>query len=302
MLRVTINDRQHEVAAGLTILQALDAVGVHLPRLCQDDRVAPAAVCRLCLVEVAGEPRPVPACATPLSAGMVIWTHTAQLEESRRAVLVMLARRHPTDVSGLRETPFLRALRAYGVERELGGARDPGLVDDSHPYLHVDMARCIDCFRCVRICNELQGQFVWMVLNRGQRTRILPDSGTTLRESSCVSCGACVDTCPTDALEDKTLRALGMPTGFTRTTCPYCGVGCEIDVGTRAGRIVTVRPALDAPVNKGHLCVKGRYAFEFVRAPDRITTPMIREGDRWQAVSWARVGLRSLTTSPVKTT
>ena len=168
MLHVTVNGRQHELAAGLSVLQALDALGVLVPHLCHDERIAPAAVCRLCLVEVAGQPRPIPACATPISDGMVIRTHTEQLEASRRATLTLLARKHPAAVSRLPETPFLRALRHYGLLGELDGASDPALVDDSHPYLHADMSRCIDCFRCVRICGEVQGQFAWMVLYRGE--------------------------------------------------------------------------------------------------------------------------------------
>jgi len=286
MLGVTIDDRRLEFAPGVTILQALKASGVDVPHLCHDDRVSPAAVCRLCLVELDGIPRPVPACATPLADGMVIRTQTPALEAGRRATLALLARNHPADVTLLPETPFLRAVRAYGADSELRGSHDRSLLDDSHPYLQADMSRCITCFRCVRICAELQGQFVWMVLNRGKRTRIVPDSGTTLRESSCVACGACVDTCPSGALEDKTMRALGVPTGWTRTTCAYCGVGCEMWVGTREGRIVTVRPVLDSPVNEGHLCSKGRYAFGFLRAPDRVTTPMVRDGPRWRQVSW----------------
>ena len=125
------------------------------------------------------------------------------------------------------------------------------------------MTQCITCFRCVRICNELQGQFVWKVWDRADATRIVPDSGTTLRESSCVACGACVDSCPSGALEDKTILELGVAEKWTRTTCSYCGVGCEMMVGTRDNRIVQVKPALDAAVSKGHLCVKGRYAFAF---------------------------------------
>lgn len=127
---------------------------------------------------------------------------------------------------------------------------------------------------------------MWEVLNRGAATRILPGSQTTLLESACVSCGACADTCPTGALEDQTLLAFGAPTKWTKTTCPYCGTGCEMEVGTRAERIVQIKPTLNAPVNKGQLCVKGRYGFEFMYANDRITTPLLREQGEWKHVTW----------------
>jgi formate dehydrogenase major subunit len=152
--------------------------------------------------------------------------------------------------------------------------------------LHADFSKCITCFRCVRICDEVQGQFVWRAWNRGDATRIRPGEAPSLLESDCVSCGACADTCPTGALEDQSILERGMPVKWTRTTCPYCGVGCEMNVGTREGRIVQVKPVLVAPVNKGHLCVKGRYAFDFTHALDRITEPMIREAGAWRNVSW----------------
>jgi formate dehydrogenase major subunit len=148
------------------------------------------------------------------------------------------------------------------------------------------MSRCIDCYRCVRICDEVQGQFVWQVVNRGDSTHIIPDSGATFKDSSCVSCGACVDTCPTGALEDKSVLELGAPVSWTKTVCPYCGTGCEMNVGTQGQKIVQVKPANEAPVSKGHLCVKGRYAFNFVDAGDRITEPMIRRDGEWEKVSW----------------
>ena len=147
------------------------------------------------------------------------------------------------------------------------------------------MSRCIDCYRCVRICDEVQGQSVWHIRDRGAATRIECD-GPTLARSSCVSCGACADTCPTGAIDDRRRLSLAGPAEWTRTVCPYCGVGCEIGVGVRGGRIVSVKPVLDAPVNKGHLCVKGRYAFEFVTAADRITEPMLRDGAGWRRISW----------------
>ena len=287
MLSATLNGHPREFPDGITILEALRAASMEVPTLCHDPRLKPAGACRLCVVAVKGLGHPVTSCSTPLETGMEIETHTPDLEESRRAVLGLLARDYPpAPVGQFPDKEFHRYLRAYGLEGELRGRPDASLLDDSHPYIRVDMSQCIYCYRCVRICEEVQGQFVWRVLNRGDATRILPDSGTTLRASSCVSCGACVDTCPSGALEDKTLLLHGVPTEWVKTTCPYCGTGCEMRVGTRDSRIVTVKPALEAPVSKGHLCVKGRYAFEFTHARDRIIRPMIREQGAWRTVSW----------------
>ena len=287
MLRITVNGTTHEVEEGRSILDALRSAGVRVPTLCFDERTKPYGGCRLCVVEVKGRPRPVTACDTAVSDGMTIETHTPQLEDGRKTLLRLLARQYPADaVQRFPEKEFHRLIRAYGLEKECLGAPSPDLFDDSNPYIRVDMSQCIYCYRCVRICEEVQGQFVWQVWNRGDATRIRPDSGTTLRASSCVSCGACVDACPSGALEDKSILALGVPAEWTRTTCSYCGTGCEMNVGTRSDRIVAIRPVLDAPVSRGHLCVKGRYAFDFVYAGDRVTAPMIRSNGQWHAVSW----------------
>ena len=285
-MHVVINGRPYECAAGSSVLGALRQIGIQIPTLCHDDRLTPTGECRSCLVRLHNSNRLVPACATTIIDDMVIETHTPELEEHRRSLLQMLARRYPAAaVEQFPDKPFHRLLRAYGVTVEPQALDESTTCDHSHPYITVDMSRCIDCYRCVRICNEIEGQGVWHVRARGLETRIVAD-GPTLRDSSCVACGACVDTCPTGAIDNFGTSLLMTPTQETRTTCPYCGVGCEMQAGTRDGRIVSVRPRLDAPVNKGHLCVKGHYAFGFVHAADRITDPMVKEGSRWRRASW----------------
>jgi formate dehydrogenase major subunit len=287
LIRATINGRAHEFEKRVSILEACHSIGLEIPTLCHDDRLKPVGACRLCLVEIEGQARPVPACFTTLEDGMVISTHNPVLEHERRMILKMLAQNHTGQTVQPLEKPFYRYATQYGLsERDFQGTNGSRAVDDSHPYIHVDMSRCIHCYRCVRMCDEVQGQFVWQIVNRGHETRIVPDSRTTLLESSCVSCGGCVDACPAGALEDKSILERGEATNWTTTTCPYCGVGCEMNVGTRENRIVTIRPSRHAPVNAGHLCVNGRYAFDFVSAPDRITEPLIRTNDGWRPASW----------------
>jgi len=286
MLRVIINQEPYECPDRVTVLQALSRIGIDIPRLCHDDRLAPYGACRLCVVKVTGSAKPVPACTTPLTEGMEIETHPPEIEEHRRSLLQLLAREQPPLAAAhLPRKEFFRYLGAYQVAHECRALTDPALVDDSHPLIRVDMSRCVYCYRCVRICDEVQGQSVWRVWHRGAETRIRPD-GPTFAESSCVSCGACVDTCPSGALEDKSTLALGIPIDWTRTTCPYCGTGCELQVGTRDGRLTQAIPVNDAPVSRGHLCVKGRYAFDFGVSPDRVTDPLVRTASGWKAVSW----------------
>jgi len=285
LVRVRMNGREILAPEGTTLLALCQREAIPIPTLCSDPRLKPASTCRLCEVEVLGEPRPLCACATEVREGMEVETHTPALEAFRRTLVEWYAWHVPAgDPARLEGKPFRALLDTYGVEP--AGARRPELKQPVHPYLDVDLSWCVDCGRCVRICGEVQGQDIWTFAGRGADVRPVPQMAAGLMASGCVSCGACADTCPTGAIEDVSRLAHGLPERWVRTTCPYCGTGCEMEVGVKEGHITEIRPALDAPVNHGHLCVKGRYGFGFTDAPDRITTPMIRHEGVWTEVSW----------------
>lgn len=287
MIRATINGKTGDFQEGITILAAARQLGIDIPTLCHDDRLDPVGACRMCLVEIKGTSKQAVSCTTQLADGMDIATHSEPVETSRKWNLRMLAGNYPAEAfAAFPDKPFHKLARDYGLTAvDLNGV-GAAPKDDSHTYISVDMSRCINCYACVRICADVQGQFVWHVVGRGEDSQIVPDSFGPFGDSTCVSCGACVDACPSGALEDKSVLERGFPTDWTKTTCPYCGTGCEMNVGVRDDRVVQVRPVMDAPVNSGHLCVKGRYAHGFIDADDRVTEPMIRENGEWKPVSW----------------
>lgn len=294
MPAIILNGQRREFPEGTAILSACRSLGIDVPTLCHDERLAPTGGCRLCVVEIEGWNHHPSACNTVVHDGMQIRTHTSAVEQHRRTLLQLLADGYPADaVTAAPDKEFHRWLIHYQItprgrpDSDADSAhRQPPFRDTTHPYLRADFAQCITCQRCVRICDEVQGRFVWRAWNRGDATRILPGNSPTLLDSDCVSCGACVDTCPTGALEDQSVHHRGRPTAWTQTTCPYCGTGCEMSVGTRAGQIVQVLPVRSAAVSRGHLCVKGRYAFDYNHAADRVTAPMIRDATGWRKVSW----------------
>ena len=286
MIRISINGDEYDSNGQETILNASIRVGIRIPTLCFDPRFEPIGSCRVCCVDVEGENHAQIACHTQVYDGMRIATHTPAIEDFRRTILEWEAAKvRPSSFAEEPDKELHRLLRAYDADPKAKGRRRKPL-DLSHPHIRVDMSQCISCLRCVRICEDVQGQFVWHALDRGTDMHIVPDSGTTLGTSSCVGCGACVDTCPTGALTDRSKTSGVSIDWWTRTTCVYCGVGCEMEVGVSKERVVRTRPVIDAPVSKGHLCVKGRYAFSFNDAPDRQGFPLTKFGKRWVPLSW----------------
>lgn len=287
MQDVFVNGVAYRFEEGLTILGALTRIGTPVPSICYDARARAGGDCRLCLVQVDDEPRPTASCIRKLAPGMRIETRTPQLESFRRSMLELLAGHCSADsFAALPEKELHRWMAHYGVAPAAERTPESPPIDDSHPHFLFDPIQCVHCYRCVRICEDLQGQFVWHMTGRGGTDHLVVDKGERLVDSSCVGCGACIDACPSAALVDKSRLQRGAAISWTRTTCGYCGVGCELDVGVCDGRIVQVRPEQRAPVSKGHLCSKGRYAWSFVEAADRVTRPLIRSGGQWRAASW----------------
>ena len=167
-----------------------------------------------------------------------------------------------------------------GVRYSLGKNHFHRNGDSSHPYMRSHLASCINCFRCVRACDEVQGEMVLTMEGRGFDSKIVKGMGESFMESNCVSCGACSQACPTGAISDVFESKTNDATDVTRTVCTYCGVGCNLDVATKSGEIVSITAPYDAEVNQGHTCLKGRYAFKFYDHPERLRSPMIRKNGR----------------------
>lgn len=268
----------------------------HVPTLCDAPQLEPYGACRVCSVEVAlradGPTRVVAACHTPLAPGMHILSESQKVRRLRRNILELVLSDHPPDcltceVNGNCELQTVaakvgvRQIRYPAGKNHLNQAKDR-----SHPYLTSELAKCINCSRCVRACDEVQGQFVLSMHGRGFNARIIKGLDTSFKDSPCVSCGACAQACPTSAISDVFASKAIEATRKTRTVCTYCGVGCNLNVATKGNEILSIQAPTDSLVNHSHTCLKGRYAFRFVGHPDRLRKPLIRRNGQFQEASW----------------
>jgi formate dehydrogenase major subunit len=283
---LTINGRSVTARAGETLYEAATSAGISIPSLCVSRHLAPFGSCRLCLCEVEGQAGTPAACTTPARAGMVVRTESERLTRHRRNIVELYLSERPAAAASPDALQELAATLAVTRVRYASPERRATWRDDSNPFFSFDNAACISCARCVRACTEIQGTFALTMTGRGFAARPAAGDGSGFAASNCVSCGACVKECPTGALREKSVAAFGEPSRVVRTTCAYCGVGCGFDAGVRDGRVIRLLPADDAPSNLGHACMKGRFGWSYIYAPDRLRRPLLRRGERREPLSW----------------
>ncbi|MEM5492502.1 formate dehydrogenase subunit alpha [Hoeflea sp. AS16] len=305
-VRLVIDGNTIEVPEGTSVMRASMEAGIQVPKLCATDMVDAFGSCRLCLVEIEGRNGTPASCTTPVSEGMVVHTQTGRLKDIRRGVMELYISDHPLDcltcaangdceLQDMAGAVGLRDVR-YGYEGEnhvkarQNGEANPRYMpkDESNPYFTYDPAKCIVCSRCVRACEEVQGTFALTIEGRGFESRVSPGMHESFMNSECVSCGACVQACPTATLQEKSVIEIGQPEHSVVTTCAYCGVGCSFKAEMRGEEVVRMVPWKDGKANRGHSCVKGRFAWGYTTHQDRILNPMVREKitDPWREVSW----------------
>ena len=295
LVSLSIDGHEIQAPVGTSIMRAAAMAGINIPKLCATDSLEPFGSCRLCLVEIDGRRGQPASCTTLVEEGLVVTTENARLNKLRRNVMELYISDHPLDclmcpANGNCELQDaagqvgLREVR-YGFE---GENHLDACADTSNPYFTFDPKLCIVCNRCVRACEETQGTFALTVDGRGFEARIAAGQNESFLASDCVSCGACVDACPTSSLMENTVIEMGQPEHAVITTCAYCGVGCGLKAEMKGEEVVRMTPWKDGKANRGHACVKGRFAWGYATHEDRITTPMIRKSinDPWQQVSW----------------
>ncbi|MEZ5650830.1 MAG: formate dehydrogenase subunit alpha [Burkholderiaceae bacterium] len=282
----SLNGRTVSAGPHETLIEVADRLGVDIPRLCHKPGYRPDGNCRACVVEIDGERVLAPSCCRRPVAGMVVRSDSARARAAQRGVLELLlsdmpetARRADSELD-IWADRLGRATGAPVLARY--GRRAQPAADDSHPAMVVNLDACIQCTRCVRACREEQANDVIGYAWRGDAARIVFDCDDPMGESSCVACGECVQACPTGALmprdPDSGRVADLQDTGSVDSLCPYCGVGCQLRFRVRDDRIVAVE-GRDGPANESRLCVKGRFGFDYVRHPERLTVPLIRRDD-----------------------
>lgn len=295
MIQLTIDGKQVQVPKGSMILEACRQAGADIPTLCYDPDLKLAGSCRMCVVEVEGRWNLVAACVMPAENGMVIHTESTDVVEARKIILELLLSRHKMECHTCESDGDCKLqdyTYRYGVSTSrYDGEKVPFFKDDPNPFIERDYDKCIMCTRCVRACDEITGAQAIDIEDRGHLAKISTAYNGYLADSTCVFCGQCIMVCPVGALTSKVSKGKGKVAQNKKvlTTCTYCGTGCTLELNVNNDKVVGVTSNRDeeySPVNKGALCVKGRFGWDFIHSPDRLTTPLIRENGELRPASW----------------
>lgn len=288
----------YELKEGETILAFLkrNFGEDYVPTLCDAPNLKPFGACRVCSVDVAltanGSSKAMASCHTPVAPNMHIFPHSQRILDLRKNIVELVLTDHPLDclTCEVNNNCELQTVAAQVGVRDVRYPEGKNHLDRkkdlSHPYMKTDMSKCINCSRCVRACDEVQGQFVLSMAGRGFDAHIVKGQEVSFFESDCVSCGACAQACPTSAISDVYESKSVAYDEKVRTVCTYCGVGCNLDVAIKGGKVKSIQAPYDADVNVGHTCLKGRYAFAFYNHPDRLRTPLIKKNGEFVEATW----------------
>ncbi|MBV0892082.1 formate dehydrogenase subunit alpha [Paracoccus sp. Z118] len=307
---LTVDGFDVTVPEGTSVMRAAALAGIEVPKLCATDSLEAFGSCRLCVVEIEGRRGTPASCTTPVAPGMIVRTQSDRIRHLRRGVMELYISDHPLDcltcaangdcelqdmagAVGLRDVRYDAAPQVanHFAPRDSSGEANPRWLpkDESNPYFTFDPAKCIVCSRCVRACEEVQGTFALTIAGRGFDSVVAAgEAGDNFLTSDCVSCGACVQACPTATLQENSVIELGVPQRSVITTCAYCGVGCNFKAELNGDQLVRMVPWKHGKANHGHSCVKGRFAYGYAQHQDRILSPMIRDSidEPWREVGW----------------
>jgi len=293
-----INDKKYAIAQGDTILKFIRRYfgKDFVPTLCDAPNLEPFGSCRVCSVDVAlvqnGNAKAMASCHTPVIENSYIYTDSARITKLRKNIIELVLTDHPLDcltceVNNNCELQTVAARVGIRDVRYPEGKNHLNKKKDlSHPYMTSDFSKCINCFRCVRACDEVQGEFVLTMAGRGFDSHIVKSDNKSFFESDCVSCGACAQACPTSAISDVFESKSVVADKKVRTICTYCGVGCNLEVAVVNDKVKSIQAPYDAEVNEGHTCLKGRFAFSFYNHPERLRSPLIKRNGEFVPVSW----------------
>lgn len=275
-VNITIDGKALGVPEGTSVLEAARQAGIYIPSLCYHPKISITGACRVCIVEINGQT--TTSCTTPAEDGMAVITNSPYIENMRRDIVDLILSDHPYDCMVCQragDCELQELAYFYNIRQPIfKGERRTYARRDKNPFIDRDMEKCILCGRCIKVCDEVQGVGAIDYAFKGFDTRICPPFG---RDLNCEFCGQCVAVCPTGALSGRMWIGSGRYKDVreTETICPYCGCGCNITLHTLRDNVIRVSSRTDTP-NEGWLCSKGRFNYEFINSPDRLTAPLVR--------------------------